>query len=895
MEFRQLIRKLFFIAALLSAAAFAQTSPNVDDSLTNWGSCGQSPGFCAGGVISATSFGHTINNASPSLDGEATKLTLTCPSGSGGQTCNYLWYFKPGPNNAANTFQGIWNANLPSLTLVKNLEFDIGHFDAGTRFMMGSQCQIGANWQIWDSCNGVWHDASPTLACSFTANTYHKIQWNTHHDPLTSTACAGGNPCEYYDTLAIDGVAHGPFQSYPACASGDADNVALNTQIDLNATGGTATEYLDETSLSFSTQTYNTQTVIADSTLANATAASPFTRNGFIEMVFPPSTGSADYAPLRAAGSAWDSPLIDGVTIQINMNAVSQINTGSVGAKQPYIPSTSPTGLGNCNGYTADSDQCIKMTGASVGSTFVTFAAPIYFPFSWSTIESTTSPGIQQWFQATPGGVRKTVNLLDFSQSNGSVNGSTPSYMGTATYLALFNPASQDFLNGVVTTIGLTCTGQYTGHTGVAASRSGTTLVTVTQNGHGYTTGQTIWPNATVGSSDYTNTTTGVTITVTDANHYTYNTSGGTATDSATLTLVADSESYIVPYELPFLTARQAFLKAVHLHFNSSYTNAVGGTAAQLGYWRNGQSVGGEVYPFCYTNMAALAAPYTRATDTATAPGVGDDCFGGGCNTWGFVDYYKDDLLFGESLHSYMRLGNSLNNGGTGGSANYGYSRTENNAANVRTNGAGLFDIIGEQGAALGDITAMAANSAQTFSSLNPANMCGNDGCFMAFTSAASGMPLEIQPISISAYDDDNCTTHTKNGGGKCSVPSTGTGGDSGDMRQWLAFYTGLPATDGTNIVTLAGHASIFEIYYRDAAEALDPNFCVISGGSCSTQYTAPGGNYTWWTSSYLNTAFNAIGLGAGCGAQYTTATLQGTSTGDCSYALALKNFHGQH
>jgi len=637
----------------------------------------------------------------------------------------------------------------------------------------------------------------------------------------------------------------------------------------------------------------NAQTTINGVTNLNGVVVNNgYTRNGSIYLVFPPSTGSADYSLIRAAGSVWDNSLIDGVTLQLSMNAIAQINTASVGGQQFYIPSTTPNG--NCVGYSADSDQCIKMTGVQVGSTFITFAAPIYFPFLWTSIESTTSPGIQQWFQATPGGKRKTVNLLDFSQANGGINGSTPSYVGTTAYLALFNPGTQDFINAVSTSN--TCTGQYTGHTGVAAARSGSSTATVTLTGHGYTTGQTIWVTATTGSAQYTNNTTGVTITVTDANHFTY-TTGGSASDTATLTLVADSESYVVPYELPFLAARQAFLKAVHLHFSSSYTNAVGGTAAQLGYWRNGQSAGAEVYPFCYTNMQNLAAPYTLATDTPTTPGAGNSCFTScsGSATWGFVTYYINDLIFGESLHSYMRLYNSLNNGGTGTSVNYGYSRTENQNAPLHTNGSGLFDGVGEQGAALSDITDYANNATQAFSVLSPSNMCGNDGCYNAFTNYSSGMPIEIQPISISAYDDGNCTSQAKNGSGHCTVPSTSTGGDSGDMRQWLAFYTGLPANDGTighTNVILAGHGSVLECYYRDCALALDPNFATVGTGG---NYTNVSGNYTWWTAAYQLTAFQAVGLGTGCGAMYSTGTLQGGATGDCSYALALKNFHGQH
>jgi len=126
-------------------------------------------------------------------------------------------------------------------------------------------------------------------------------------------------------------------------------------------------------------------TVFKNSKLAGGATVNHYTRNGSIYLVFPPGTSSADYSLIRAAGSVWDNSLIDGVTTQVNFNSVAQINTGSVGGQQFYIPSTSPTSLGNCNGYTADTDQCIKLSGAQVGSTFFAFASPIYYPFSWST------------------------------------------------------------------------------------------------------------------------------------------------------------------------------------------------------------------------------------------------------------------------------------------------------------------------------------------------------------------------------------------------------------------------------------------------------------------------------------------------------------------------------
>lgn len=600
------------------------------------------------------------------------------------------------------------------------------------------------------------------------------------------------------------------------------------------------------------------------------------TRRGYIYTVFPPGTGSADYTNFRA--NVMTSSLMDGVTLQLNVSDFAQKN-GTVF----YVPST--TGVGNCAGFTPttpDTQLCTKIFPP--GGTL-----PIYYPWEWGRIDQTNTPGVNSWFQDFGTG-RKTVNLLDFSQASSSTaNTSTPSYVTVSDYVNLFSPARQDALNTLTTTN--PCAGNnWAGTSGTAASRSGSTLVTVTSTAHKLNTNDSIWVSATAGSgtfSQYNSLSASTTITVTDADHFTY-TVGTSATDTATITYIAASQSYLVPYELPYLTYRQAAIKALMLHFGASYTNALGGTASQLGYFRAGQSAGGEVYPFCYAAMQALAAPYQFTTNqTGSSPGTGDNCYvGGGCTTWDWNTYYNNDLLFLESLHPYMRLFTSLNVGGTGASPRFSFARGQVSKAAARTNGAMLFDGIGEQGVSLADITAYAANTAQTFTDPNPANVCGNDGCKLAMTYTASGMPIEIQQISTSKYDDSNCSS--------CGVPPN----DSGDMRQWLAFFTGLSATDGTATVTLPGRASVLELYYRDAALALDAStYCSLDNAtnptSCASGIVLP--SFAWYTAAYRYAAFQAVGMGTTCATSYGT-TAQGTgASGNCSYALALKNFHGSH
>lgn len=240
------IYSTFAAVLFLSAFGFSQTHPNLDDTNTGWASCDIS---CAGGTGTASAFPRTINNPTPSLDGEAMEVSVTGPALSPGQTTNVLWYDKVGANNTLNTFTGIYNVNFPSLSNVAAAEYDQFQFNAGTRFMMGSQCLIGGVWQIWNSCGANW--VNTAVACNLTANAWHSITWNTHRDPLTSTACSG-HPCEYYDSLTFDSTIYHSFPAQPACSSSDGDNVGIQVQIDLNSSGGTATEFVDEMSLTAS-------------------------------------------------------------------------------------------------------------------------------------------------------------------------------------------------------------------------------------------------------------------------------------------------------------------------------------------------------------------------------------------------------------------------------------------------------------------------------------------------------------------------------------------------------------------------------------------------------------------------------------------------------------------
>lgn len=272
-------RILSFALLFCALPAWGQTVNNIDDTLTGWGKVGFPQ---AGGTCTDTANSQTINNASPSLDGASMLLSVTGPS-CPGHTTNLLWYWNAGANGSATHFTSTWNVNIPSTTLIQENEFDTKQFIGGHRWFWGSQCAPGGVWDIWDQLHGAW--VATTAACTLTAGTWHTIIWQVHRVP-GDTSCASSEPCDYYDSLTVDGVnitPGGGFPPQPSGSSSDADNTGIDTQIDLNSAGGTATEYLDEVSFTASTGV-PTNYYIADSgSDANlGTKASPWLRAPFM-------------------------------------------------------------------------------------------------------------------------------------------------------------------------------------------------------------------------------------------------------------------------------------------------------------------------------------------------------------------------------------------------------------------------------------------------------------------------------------------------------------------------------------------------------------------------------------------------------------------------------------
>lgn len=260
------IFRYFLFLLLLSAPAFAQvfSATNVDDSTAGWRYCwagGVGAQNCSPGGTGNVTVGptQTAPNASPSVDGSSLLNGFT-----GTAFTDVLFLYEAGAHNTAATFVADYQAYVTATA--QDLEFDTYQYLHASldEFMWGSQCHIGGFWQIWNSLAGTWNNT--TVACTFSLNTFHHIQWYVHRIP-GDTSCTG-HPCMYYDTLVIDGVVNSINTTYPAgiLPGTFADMTGLNFQLDTNGGGGAISQSVDQVSLTgYAAVSYGTTGVISPS------------------------------------------------------------------------------------------------------------------------------------------------------------------------------------------------------------------------------------------------------------------------------------------------------------------------------------------------------------------------------------------------------------------------------------------------------------------------------------------------------------------------------------------------------------------------------------------------------------------------------------------------------
>jgi hypothetical protein len=206
-----------------------------------------------GGTGTTSAYSQTNGISSPSLDGQSMELSMTCAAeGTPGETCNTLWPYILPADDAASTFQGKFSVNLPAVTNIQALEYDIFQRNAYLN-MFGSQCSsptfADGLWQIWNPSAPTWVNTSVPCTLLTTASVWHTITWNVH---WFLGSCSGAPVCLSYDMLTVDGVQYTGFPVQPGVTQGGSHVIGIQFQIDQAYNAGTTIEYLDEAGLTVS-------------------------------------------------------------------------------------------------------------------------------------------------------------------------------------------------------------------------------------------------------------------------------------------------------------------------------------------------------------------------------------------------------------------------------------------------------------------------------------------------------------------------------------------------------------------------------------------------------------------------------------------------------------------
>jgi hypothetical protein len=244
------INKTLLVTLLLiaSTAMFGQTYSNVDDSaavdngLANavgWGSCINCAGGGTTGVISSSPF-----QTSPSVDGSSRDFLI-----SGAAYTDGLWWYKVGPNDAVSNFKmDFWVYVNSGTTSAQALEFDTFQFNSGVEYMFGTQCNyFNGTWDVWSMQAGWVHTSA--RCTQFQPNTWYHVTWRfhrtrpdnmEHYDSLTIQQAGRRRSTNYYFNIALPS---GPMPKNWT------ENMGVQFQMDIGATGGTMQEWVDGVTL----------------------------------------------------------------------------------------------------------------------------------------------------------------------------------------------------------------------------------------------------------------------------------------------------------------------------------------------------------------------------------------------------------------------------------------------------------------------------------------------------------------------------------------------------------------------------------------------------------------------------------------------------------------------
>jgi hypothetical protein len=217
------------------------------DELTGWSAATGAASSCPDGKPSSTcnppnaNFNRTVlhvadpGTAPANSDGSAALFELfNSPKWA---TC--IWAHSIGSSTTARQF--IWDFSVyVNATDYESSELDFYQILAGHRFMLGTQCNRGADsWDTWNEGTQRWVH-NPSIPCSqiLTPNKWHRVVMYLSTD--------SGSRTYTYHTIRIDGVDHVLNQTQPAKASTWPDgSIGIQVQLDANGSGTGVNEYIE--------------------------------------------------------------------------------------------------------------------------------------------------------------------------------------------------------------------------------------------------------------------------------------------------------------------------------------------------------------------------------------------------------------------------------------------------------------------------------------------------------------------------------------------------------------------------------------------------------------------------------------------------------------------------
>ena len=153
----------------VSIPSTAKLFDNIDQ-MGQWQSCSACAG--QGGAGPVTPYTQTLNQATPSMDGNSSQFWLGGTSAV--PYADALWWNQLGAQPAATNFVYDLYFYIQTPQYAQALEFDANQSVNGKKFIFGTQCNIrgGAQWDVWDGAQ--WQHTGITCNAP-SAYTWHHV------------------------------------------------------------------------------------------------------------------------------------------------------------------------------------------------------------------------------------------------------------------------------------------------------------------------------------------------------------------------------------------------------------------------------------------------------------------------------------------------------------------------------------------------------------------------------------------------------------------------------------------------------------------------------------------------------------------------------------------------